>query len=136
MEYLLCGPERWMVERGPIYTEQLFGAAMKNTDRTLFLILRFLKATPFVAFVFYFEVFFFMVGPVLCCVLVPGTLAFHLLYTLMNCDCLQLFGLLYLTVCHHIIMTKYSISQLECILIFIIIMSYISRMKNQHEHRV
>ena len=27
---------------------------MKKTDKTLFLVLRFLKATPFVVFVFYF----------------------------------------------------------------------------------
>ena len=39
--------------RGPIYTERLFGAAMKKTDKTLFIVLRFLKATPLVVFVFY-----------------------------------------------------------------------------------
>ena len=44
--YLLCGPERWMVDHGPIYTEQLFGAAMTKTDRSLFLVVLFLKATP------------------------------------------------------------------------------------------
>ena len=27
---------------------------MKKTDKTLFLVLRFLKATPFVVFIFYF----------------------------------------------------------------------------------
>ena len=43
-----------MVYRGPIYTERLFGAAMKKTDKTLFLVLRFFKATPFVLLVFYF----------------------------------------------------------------------------------
>ena len=37
-----------MVDRGPIYTERLFGADMKNTDKTLFVVLRFSKATPFV----------------------------------------------------------------------------------------
>ena len=52
-----------MVDRGPIYTERLFGAAMKKTDETLFIVLRFLKATPFVVFVFYF----FTVWPVLLC---------------------------------------------------------------------
>ena len=79
--YLLCGPERWIVDRGPIYAERPFGAAMKKTDKTLFFVLRFFKATPFV---FYFC----MVWPVLLC-FVPGTLlAFHLLYTSMNCDCL------------------------------------------------
>ena len=51
----LCGPERWIVDRGPIYTERLFGAATKKTDKTLFLVLRFLKATtPFVVFISYF----------------------------------------------------------------------------------
>ena len=54
MGYVLCGPERWMVDRGPMYTTRLFGAAMKKTDKTLSLVLRFLKATPFVVFVFYF----------------------------------------------------------------------------------
>ena len=44
---LLCGPEKWRVDPGPIYTERLFGAAMKNFDETLFLVLRFLRATPF-----------------------------------------------------------------------------------------
>ena len=43
-----------MMDRGPIYTERLIRAAMKKTDQTLFLVLRFLKATPFVVFVFYF----------------------------------------------------------------------------------
>ena len=60
------GPERWIVGRGPIYTERLLGAVMKNTDKALFLVLRFLKATPFVVFVFYF---FCMVWPVLLCYL-------------------------------------------------------------------
>ena len=47
----------WIVDQYIyIYTERLFGAAMKNTffDKTLFLVLRFLKATSFVVFVFYF----------------------------------------------------------------------------------
>ena len=80
MGYLLCGPERWIVDRGTIYTERLFGAATKNTDKTLFLVLQFLKATtPFVVFSW---------SDLFCCVLVPGALAFHLLYTLTNCDCL------------------------------------------------
>ena len=66
-----------MVDRGPIYTERLFGAALKNTDKTLFLVLRFLEATPFDVFVFYF---FMIWSGLFCCVLVPGTLiAFHLL---------------------------------------------------------
>ena len=36
-----------------IYTERLFGAAMTKTDKTLFLVLRFSRASPFVVFVFY-----------------------------------------------------------------------------------
>ena len=51
----LCGPERWIVYRGPIYTERLFGAETKKTDKTLHLVLRFLKATTtFVVFIFSF----------------------------------------------------------------------------------
>ena len=73
-----------MVDPGPIYTERLFGAAIKKTDKTLFLVLRFLRATPFVVL---FS--FFLWSGLFCCVLVPGMLlAFHLLYTLINCDCL------------------------------------------------
>ena len=53
--YLLCGPERWIVEIEPIYTERLPGAATKKTNKTSFLVLRFLKvATPFVVFISYF----------------------------------------------------------------------------------
>ena len=37
-----------------IYTEQRFGAAMKNTYKTLLLVLRFKNATPFVVFIFLF----------------------------------------------------------------------------------
>ena len=50
--YVLCGPEIWMVDGGPIYTKRLLGAAMKKTDKTLFLVLRFSRATPFVVIVF------------------------------------------------------------------------------------
>ena len=51
---------RWMVDRGPIglYTERLFGAAMKTTDKTLCLVLRFLRATPLVVFFFCFFLFY------------------------------------------------------------------------------
>ena len=43
-----------LMYRGPIYTERPFGAATKKTDKTLFLVLLFLKATtPFVVFIFY-----------------------------------------------------------------------------------
>ena len=58
---------------------------MKKTDITLFLVLRFLKATPFVCCVCFL---FFSWSGLFCCVLVPGMLAFHLLYTLINGDCL------------------------------------------------
>ena len=46
-----------------IYTERLFGAsATKKTDKTLLLVLRFLKATtPFVVFIFYFRYGFWSV---------------------------------------------------------------------------
>ena len=67
-----------MVDHGPIYTELLFGAAMKNTA---------IFKSDSVRCVFPF----FMVRHVFCCVLVPGTLAFHLLNTLINCDCLVYF---------------------------------------------
>ena len=53
------------------------------TDKTLLLVLRFSKATtPFVVFIFFLG----MVSGLFCCVLVPGTLAFYLLHTLINCD--------------------------------------------------
>ena len=44
----------WKMDGGPIYTERFFGAAMKKTDNPLFLVLRFLKATPFGVFILYF----------------------------------------------------------------------------------
>ena len=66
---ILCGPERWIVDRGPIYTERFFGAATKKTDKTLLLVLRYLVATiPFVLFIFYFV----LVSGLFSCVLVPG----------------------------------------------------------------
>ena len=61
---LLCCLERWIVDRGPVYTERLFGAATKKTDKTLFLVLQLLKATTSFVVFFYF---FFMVWPVLLC---------------------------------------------------------------------
>ena len=76
-----------MVNPGPIYTERLFGAAMmmKKTDKTLFLVMRFLKATTSFVVCFIFVLW----SGLLSCVFVPGTLlVFHLLYTLINCDCL------------------------------------------------
>ena len=58
----ICGPDR-----GPVYTERLFGAATKNTDKTLFLVLRFLKTTTsFIVYVFYF----FSWSGLFCCVVV------------------------------------------------------------------
>ena len=64
MGYLLCGPDK--MDGGSwtnrLYTERLFGAAMKMTDETVFFVLRFLKATPFVVFVFcFFMILFFVV---------------------------------------------------------------------------
>ena len=47
---------------------------MKKTDKTMFLVLRFLKATPFVVFIF-----LFLWAGLFLCVLVPRTLVFHLL---------------------------------------------------------
>ena len=35
-----------------------------------------------------FFFFFLLLSGLFCCVLVPGTLAFHLLHTLIYCDCL------------------------------------------------
>ena len=104
--YLLCGPGRWIVEIGPIYTERLLGA----TDKTYFLGLRFLKATT--PFVVLFSSFLW--SGLFCCVLVAGTLAFYLLHTSINCDCLV-----------------YSVSQSDHIKI-----TCISGMKNRHGHWV
>ena len=74
-----------MVDRGPIYTERLFGAAMKKTDKSLFLVLRFFKSDSVRCVCFLYVLW----SGLFCCVLVPGTLlAFHLLYTSTNCDCL------------------------------------------------
>ena len=56
-----------------------------------------------------------MISGLFCCVLVPGTLALHLLHTLIKCDCLVYSCL---TVCDHIII------------------SCISKMKNRHGHWV
>ena len=39
LDIYICGPERWIVDRGPIYTERLYGAAIKKTDKALFLVL-------------------------------------------------------------------------------------------------
>ena len=79
---------------------------MKNTDQTLFLVLlRFLRATPFVVFVSYL---FYGLSGLFCCVIVPGALlVLHLLYTLIHCD---LFGLLCLTVCDHKIISCISLA--------------------------
>ena len=63
------------MDRGSwIYTERFRGTAMKKTDKTMFLVLRFLKATPFVVFIF-----LFLWAGLFLCVLVPRTLVFHLL---------------------------------------------------------
>ena len=50
---------------------------MKMTDKTLLLF----NSDSFVLFIF-----LFIWSGLFCCVLVPGTLAFHLLFTLSNCD--------------------------------------------------
>ena len=89
--YLLCGPEKWMVDLGPIYTERLFGAAMKKTDKTLFLVLRFLRTTPLCLFSICF-----MVWPVLLCF---RTRYAAYISPALNLDKLRLFGLLCLAVC-------------------------------------
>ena len=87
--YLLCGPERWIVEIGPIYTERLLGAATKKADKTLFLVLRFLKpTTPFVVFVF-----FFLVWSVLLC----SRTRYASISLATYLDLLRLFGLLRLS---------------------------------------
>ena len=72
-----------MVDRGPICTKRLFGAAMKMIDKIMFLVLRFLKATPFVLFSI-----FFMVWLVLLCFRTRYASSLLALYTLINCDCL------------------------------------------------
>ena len=67
----------------------IYGTTLRSgdeIDKTLYLVLRFLKATPFVVFVF-----FFLWSGLFCCVVVPGTLAFHVVHTLINCDCLVYF---------------------------------------------
>ena len=46
---------KWMVDRGPIYTERLFGAAMKMTAEKLFLVLlRFIKSDSVRGVIFYY----------------------------------------------------------------------------------
>ena len=66
---IVCGPERWIVDRGQTYTERLFGRATKKTDKTLILVLRYLEATtPFAVFIYYFV----LVSGLSCCVLIPG----------------------------------------------------------------
>ena len=102
MGYLSCGPERWIVDGGPIYTERLFGVATKKTDKSFFLVLRFLKATtPFVVFIFYL----FMVWPAVLC---PRTRYASISLALYLDQC-RLFGLLCLTVCDHIIISCISL---------------------------
>ena len=83
--YLLCSPARWSVDRGSICIERLFGGATTKTDKTLVLVLQILKTTtPFDVYTFDF----FMIWFVSLCSRTWYTLAFHLLYTLIDCDCL------------------------------------------------
>ena len=56
--------------------ERLFGAAMKKTDKLLFLVLRFLKATPFVVFISIFMVWSVLLCSCTRCASI--SLAFHL----------------------------------------------------------
>ena len=63
MGYLLYGPKRWMVDRGSIYTERLFGEAMKKTDKHCFSYCEFLER---LRSLFLFSICF-MVWPVLWC---------------------------------------------------------------------
>ena len=75
---------------------------MKKTDKTLFLVLRFLKRSLRSLCLF---LFFFMVWPVLLCYrnrYASISLALYL-------DELRLFGLLCLTVCDHIIISCISL---------------------------
>ena len=98
--YLLCGPERQNSRSWTnIYrNDSLERRWQINTDEAFFLVLRFLKATPF----FEFD-FFFLRSGLFCGVLVPGTLPFHLLDTLLvNYDCLVYSCL---TVCDHVIIS-------------------------------
>ena len=108
----LCRPGRSIVKIRPIYTERLLGAATKKTYKTLFLVLRFLKR-PLRSLCIFST---FSWSGQFCCVLVPSTLAFRLLHTLINCDCLV-----------------YPVSQSVTTLKEVV---YISRMKNRHGHRV
>ena len=77
---------------------------MIKTNRTLllFLVLRFLKATPFVVFVFYL---FYGLACFLLCSRTRYASISHDLYL----DSLRLFGLLCLTVCDHIIISRISL---------------------------
>ena len=83
---------------------------MKKNDKTLLIVLRFLKATLFVVFIW---------SGLFCCVFVPGTLAFHLLYTFLDELRLIVWFARSLTVCDHVIMSL-----------------YLSRINNQHGHWV
>ena len=87
--YLLCGPERWIVDRGPIYTERLFirndslGRRRKRltniASRTAIF-----KSDHSVRCVI---LYFFMVWPVLLCSRARYASISLALYR-DNCDCL------------------------------------------------
>ena len=74
--------------------------------RLFCLVFSFFFSFFFLCLFFFLSLFFFFVllssflrSGLLCCDIVPGTLAFHLLYL----DKVRLFGLLCFTVCDHII---------------------------------
>ena len=84
------------------YTERLLEAATEKTDKTLFLELRFLKATTlFVVFIFNF----FMIWSVLLCSRTRCASISLVTYL----DSLRLFVLPCLTVCDHIIVSCISL---------------------------
>ena len=74
MGYLSCGPKGWVVDRGPIYTERLFGAAMKNTDKKMVSRTATFKNGSVVF------IFLFLWSGLFCCVLVPCTPALRLFF--------------------------------------------------------
>ena len=73
----------FIVDQQHIYAERLFGAAMKRRTKHCFSPCYFLKRLRSLCLFFPF----FLWSGLFCCVFVPGTVAFHLLYTLIDCDC-------------------------------------------------
>ena len=79
--YTVLKDGSWIVDRGPTYTERLFGAAMKNTDKTWFVVLRCLKAISLCFFSYFYGLARFVVFSY------PVRLHFTC-FTLINCDSL------------------------------------------------